>query len=121
MTSQDSLLGKLELAVLRHPILVVAALLLLSTGIAVLLPTRDPNVGATIWLITAGAAMIWRWTVPVSYTHLDVYKRQRLRLRGASVRLLVTTGSAVHPARAATVAVEEAFVSLGSLWAPRPC
>ncbi len=63
MTSQDSLLGKLELAVLRHPILVVAALLLLSTGIAVLLPTRDPNVGATIWLITAGAAMIWRWTV----------------------------------------------------------
>lgn len=63
MAFWEDLLGKVERFVLRRPILTVLILLLASTAGAVLIPGGDPNLGATIWLVTGGAAMIWRWTV----------------------------------------------------------
>ena len=63
MPSWGELLATLERFVLRHPVLTVFVLLLASTAIAAALPFGDPNVGATIWLVTGGSAMIWRWTI----------------------------------------------------------
>lgn len=50
---------KVEHAVLRHPVWVVFGLLLAST---LATPGRS-YVGATIWLVTSGVVLIWRYGV----------------------------------------------------------
>ena len=50
---------------------------------------------------------VWRTVTPVSYTHLDVYKRQVFGVRGANGVILVTTrrGEVGKPAITLTTSV----------------